>query len=83
MQANYKCAWEEAHFKVIREMLVLNREDPQLKTINRAHFAACSQTGMRTAMSILNEMFSALEEHPRSARHCGALPGTSRYPSRH
>lgn len=51
MQANYKCVLKETHFKVIREMLVLNWEVPQLKMINRAHFATCSQAAIKTEYS--------------------------------
>lgn len=58
-------------------MLVLNREDPQLKMINRAHFAACSQTGMQTVTNILTEIFSAFEEYLCSARHSDAFPANS------
>lgn len=45
MKVNYKSVWEDAYFKVIWEMLVLNREDPQLKMIIRAHFAAAFRLG--------------------------------------
>lgn len=58
-------------------MLVLNREDPQLKMTNGAHFAACSQAGMQAVMSILKEIFSAFEEYLCSARHSDAFPVNS------